>query len=170
MWHFGTDFTDFSQDCSKFHLGGISQAVKNIFVSHINAWHFDTLGMDFTDFHQDCLKFHQGGLSQVKQNVLLPPIHTWHFDTDFTDFHKKFQRELKLTCGCCLWHDLHGLRIKVIKISQGWSFISNKENIFSGDTYVAFGHGLHGLTEKVSKNDKKKPVVAAFGMDFTDLR
>ena len=110
---------------------------------------------DFMDFHQNCLKFHQGGLSQVTQNVLLPPIHTWHFDTDFTDFHKKFQRELKLTCGCCLWHDLHGLRIKVIKISQGWSFISNKENIFSGDTYVAFGHGLHGLTEKVSKKDKK---------------
>jgi hypothetical protein len=73
----------------------------------------------------------------------------WLLDTDFTDFQIKFERVLKkLTHGRRFWHGLHGLKIKVLKISPVWSFTSNIEHIFS-DMYVAFWHGLHGLPYKV---------------------
>ena len=77
----------------------------------------------------------------------------------------------KSTCGHRFWHGLHGLKIKVLKISPEWPF-TRIENIFVLNTiYVAFGHGLHGLSIKFQRLlKKKKHVVAAFGIDFTDLR
>ena len=54
----------------------------------------------------------------------------------------------KLTQGRRFWHGLHGLRIKLLKISPGWSFTSIREQIFL-NTYVASGHGLHGLPNNV---------------------
>ena len=57
----------------------------------------------------------------------------------------------KLTCGRRFWHRLHGLKIKVQKISPEWPFTSNTEHIFS-DIYVAFGHGL---PNKVLESAKK---------------
>ena len=46
---FCMDFMDFSQDCSKFHQGGLSQVKENVLLPPIHMWHFDT---DFTDFHK----------------------------------------------------------------------------------------------------------------------
>ena len=60
---------------------------------------------------------------------------------------------------------------KVQKISQGWLFTSSQEYFFSSNPYVAFWHGLHGLSIKFLRVlRRKKHMVAAFDIDFTDLR
>ena len=70
-------------------------------------------------------------------------------------FTKKSLRVLKkLTQGCRLWHGLHGLKVKLIKISPEWSLVSLAKYIFS-DMYVAFRHGLHGLTNNLQRVIKK---------------
>ena len=57
----------------------------------------------------------------------------------------------KFTCGRRFWQGLHGLKIKELEISPGWPF-TRIENIFVlNTTYVAFGHGLHGLSIKFQK-------------------
>ena len=61
----------------------------------------------------------------------------------------------KLTCGRRFWHGLHGLKIKGQTISPEWTFTSSKEYFSLSYPYVAFQHGLHGLTNKVSESAKK---------------
>ena len=69
--------------------------------------------------------------------------------------YKKSLRVLKkLTQGRRLWHGLHGLKVKLIKISPEWSLVSLAKYIFS-DMYVAFRHGLHGLTNNLQRVIKK---------------
>ena len=46
------------------------------------------------------------------------------------------------------------LRQKCLKFHLG-GFSQAVKNIFSSNPYVAFGHGLHGLTENVLVNAKK---------------
>ena len=59
------------------------------------------------------------------------------------------------TCRRRFWHGLYGRKIKELTISPGWPF-TRIENIFVLNTYVAFGHGLHGLSIKFQRLLKKK--------------
>ena len=94
-----------------FHLGGLSQAVKNIFIltsicgiltrtsrtcrksfrdcykkKHVVV----AFRIDFTDLRQKCYNFHLGGLLQAVRFFSFSQIHMWHFDKDFMDSEKKF--------------------------------------------------------------------------------
>ena len=94
-------------------------------------------------------KFHLVGLLQAVRNVFSSNLYVafWHGLHGLRE--NIFLDSQNFTCGRRFWHWLHGLRIKVVKFLKGWPFRSITEYFFFSNSYMAFGHGLHGLRENI---------------------